>query len=115
MKRARRPSPQTMAVIEALAQEPTVWRYGYDLCQQLGMKAGSMYPILMRLADQGMLETTWAAEAEPGRPPRHLYRLTGTGQALATQLTAAARTSSIATTSAAAPTVARPRLAGEHP
>jgi PadR family transcriptional regulator, regulatory protein PadR len=115
MKRARRPSPQTMAVIEALAQEPTVWRYGYDLCQQLGMKAGSMYPILMRLADQGMLETTWAAEAEPGRPPRHLYRLTGTGLALATQLTAAARTSGIATTSAAAPTVARPRLAGEHP
>ena len=81
-----------MAVIEALAQEPAVWRYGYDLCQQLGMKAGSMYPILMRLADRGMLETTWATEAEPGRPPRHLYRLTGTGLALAGQLAAAATT-----------------------
>jgi PadR family transcriptional regulator, regulatory protein PadR len=81
VKRVRRPSPQTTAVLEALAEEPTVWRYGYDLCQQLGMKAGSMYPILMRLADRGMLETTWATEAEPGRPPRHLYRLTGTGLA----------------------------------
>jgi PadR family transcriptional regulator PadR len=81
VKRVRRPSPQTTAVLEALAEEPTVWRYGYDLCQQLGMKAGSMYPILMRLADRGMLETTWATEAEPGRPPRHLCRLTGTGLA----------------------------------
>ena len=69
MKRDRRPSPQTAAVIAALAQEPEAWRYGYDLCQQLGMKAGSMYPILMRLADRGLLETTWATEMEPGRPP----------------------------------------------
>ena len=90
MNRARRPSPQTTAVIEALAQAPTIWRYGYELCQQLGMKAGSMYPILMRLTDRGLLETAWATDAEPGRPPRHLYRLTGTGLALAAQLTAAA-------------------------
>ena len=106
MKRARRPSSQTTAVIEALAHEPTVWRYGYDLCQQLGMKAGSMYPILMRLTDRGLLETTWATEAEPGRPPRHLYRLTGTGLALAAQLTAAATPGTVTTSSVAtAPTL----------
>jgi PadR family transcriptional regulator, regulatory protein PadR len=117
MNQARRPSPQTTAVIEALAQEPTVWRYGYDLCQQLGMKAGSMYPILMRLTDRGLLETAWATDAEPGRPPRHLYRLTGTGLALAAQLTAAATTPSPtpARGPAAAPTVPGRRLAGEHP
>ncbi|HJY45838.1 MAG TPA: helix-turn-helix transcriptional regulator, partial [Propionibacteriaceae bacterium] len=67
MKRARRPSPQTVAVIEALAEQPAAWRYGYDLCRQLGMKAGSMYPILMRLADRGLLETAWATETESGR------------------------------------------------
>jgi DNA-binding PadR family transcriptional regulator len=117
MKRARQPSPQTAAVIAALAQEPTLWRYGYDLCQQLGMKAGSMYPILMRLADRGMLETTWATDGEPGRPPRHLYRLTGTGLALAASLTAAAKTAGTAPTSGlvAAPRVPGRRLAGEHP
>jgi DNA-binding PadR family transcriptional regulator len=38
-----------------------------------------MYPILMRLADRGLLETAWEADAEPGRPPRHLYRLTHAG------------------------------------
>ena len=41
----------------ALAEDPAVWRYGYDLCQQLGLKAGSMYPILMRLADRELLTT----------------------------------------------------------
>ena len=75
-----------------------------------------MYPILMRLADRGLLETTWATDAEPGRPPRHLYRLTGTGLALATQLAAAAVTSRIATTSASTPVpTAKPKLAGEYP
>jgi PadR family transcriptional regulator PadR len=77
--RTRRPSAQTVAVLLALADDPTSWRYGYELCQQVGLKAGSMYPILMRLADRGLLETTWETDVPSGRPPRHLYRLTGTG------------------------------------
>jgi PadR family transcriptional regulator PadR len=81
--RARRPSPQTMAVLVALAAEPSAWRYGYELSQEIGLKAGSLYPILMRLADRGMLETSWETDPSPGRPPRHLYRLTGAGRALA--------------------------------
>ena len=79
MNDSRRPSKQTAAVLLALAEAPTAWRYGYDLCQQLGLKAGSMYPILMRLADRGLLETAWENDARAGRPPRHLYRLTGLG------------------------------------
>jgi PadR family transcriptional regulator, regulatory protein PadR len=88
--RSRRPSAQTTAVVLALAQAPSTWRYGYELCQQLGLKAGSVYPILMRLADRGMLETSWETDAPAGRPPRHLYRLTGPGRALAAELAAAA-------------------------
>ena len=79
MTRTRRPSAQTVAVLLALADDPTSWRYGYELCQQVGLKAGSMYPILMRLADRGLLETTWETDVPSGRPPRHLYRLTATG------------------------------------
>jgi DNA-binding PadR family transcriptional regulator len=86
MTRSRRPSAQTAAVLHALAEEPTSWRYGYDLCQQLGLKAGSMYPILMRLTDRGLLETSWEADPPRGRPPRHLYRLTGPGVDLAAEL-----------------------------
>jgi PadR family transcriptional regulator PadR len=100
MTRFRRPSAQTTAVVLALAEAPSTWRYGYELCQQLGLKAGSVYPILMRLADRGLLETAWETEAPPGRPPRHLYRLTGPGRALAAELAA----------QAAAPTAGRTGL-----
>jgi PadR family transcriptional regulator, regulatory protein PadR len=90
MKRSRQPSTQTTAVLLALAEDPTVWRYGYDLSQETGLKAGSMYPILIRLADRGLLETAWESDAPVGRPPRHLYRLTDSGIELAAELTATA-------------------------
>jgi PadR family transcriptional regulator, regulatory protein PadR len=80
----RRPSAQTIAVLRALAEEPARWRYGYDLCTQLGIQAGSMYPILMRLAGRGLLDPDWEADRTPGRPPRHLYRLTDAGLEYAT-------------------------------
>jgi len=79
-------SEQAVAVVLAMGAAPASWRYGYDLCQELGLKAGSMYPILMRLADRCLLETTWESDSTSGRPPRHLYRLTGPGRALATEL-----------------------------
>jgi DNA-binding PadR family transcriptional regulator len=88
--RSRRPSAQTTAVLLALAKDPTAWSYGYELCQQLGLKAGSMYPILMRLADRGLLETAWETDAPAGRPPRHLYRLSGPGRAVAAEVAAPA-------------------------
>lgn len=86
MARTRRPSAQTVAVLRALAQQPRAWRYGYDLCQELELKPGSMYPILMRLADRGLLATSWETGAESGRPPRHLYRLTRSGMELVAEL-----------------------------
>ena len=90
MARQRRPSAQTVAVVLALAEDPATWRYGYQLCQQLDIKPGSLYPILMRLADRGLLDATWDTDVPTGRPPRHLYRLTGSGHALATDLAAEA-------------------------
>lgn len=81
MTRPRRPSAQTVAVVSALAVSPAEWRYGYELCQELGIKPGSLYPILIRLADRGLLETSWETDGPTGRPPRHLYRLTGAGRA----------------------------------
>ena len=88
MTRTRRPSAQTAAVLLNLADQPIEWRYGYELCQELEIKAGSMYPILIRLADRGLLETSWETETPSGRPPRHLYRLTASGLALAATLPA---------------------------
>ena len=72
-------SPQTVAVLESLLDAPADWRYGYDLSRETGLKSGTLYPILMRLADNKLMETKWEASPEAGRPPRHLYRLTGHG------------------------------------
>jgi DNA-binding PadR family transcriptional regulator len=79
MVRPRRPSAQTVLVLSALADDPAAWRYGYELGRQVGLKAGSLYPILIRLRDRGLLEATWEDDPSPGRPPRHLYRLTADG------------------------------------
>jgi len=88
VQRNRPPSPQAVNVLLALAADPAKWRYGYDLATEVNLKSGSLYPILVRLADRGLLETSW----EPGvdsRPPRHLYRLTGAGREFVAALAAA--------------------------
>ena len=82
MGRTRAPSAQTIRVLAALAAEPRRWRYGYELATEVGLKSGSLYPLLVRLADRGLLETSWE-QGPPGRPPRHLYRLTPSGRAYA--------------------------------
>ncbi len=81
MTDARRPSAQTCAVLTALAAHPTAWRYGYELGREVALQGGSLYPILMRLRDRGWLEAAWESEPDPGRPARHLYRLTPSGLA----------------------------------
>lgn len=79
MSRARRPSAQTVTVLNALAARPSDWRYGYDLSLEIGLRSGSLYPILVRLAERGLLESQWETDLTRGRPPRHLYRLTELG------------------------------------
>ena len=79
MTRVRRPSPQTVAVLDALAAKASDWSHGYDLCRVLGLKAGTVYPILIRLAERGYVDTAWERAVPQGRPPRHLYRLSAAG------------------------------------
>ncbi len=83
MARALNISRQTRLVLAALLTQPQAWRYGYDLAKETQLKSGTLYPILMRLSDQGLLESEWRAPLQPGRPARHAYRLTNAGAALA--------------------------------
>lgn len=80
MNRSRKLSPQTIAVLEAMANRPSDWLYGLELAKLTGLKSGSLYPILIRLADGALLESRWLEPAEPGRPPRHAYRITAAGR-----------------------------------
>ncbi len=88
--RLRKASPQTLLVLQALLVRAADWRHGYDLTKDTGVKAGTLYPVLMRLADQGLLESEWHPPGRPGAPPRHAYRLTRTGLAYALESTGAA-------------------------
>ena len=83
-------SPQTLALLAALGGQPSAWQHGYALARETGLKSGTLYPILIRLADRGLVEACWQDEPVPGRPRRHLYRLTADGVASATAALAGA-------------------------
>jgi PadR family transcriptional regulator PadR len=73
-----RRSPQTLLVLAEFLESERDWRYGYDISRNTGLKSGTLYPILMRLAEHSLLLTSWETTAE-GRPPRHMYKLTQDG------------------------------------
>lgn len=83
MTRKRRLSPQARLVLAVMLEGSGHWTHGYELSKATGVRSGTLYPLLMRLESQGYLEAQWQASQEPGRPPRHAYRLTQTGAALA--------------------------------
>jgi DNA-binding PadR family transcriptional regulator len=78
-------SAPTLAVLAALCEEPLRWRPGYALAKLTGLKPGTLYPILIRLADRGLMEARWQDEQLPDRPRRHLYRLTTAGLTTASE------------------------------
>ncbi len=90
MPARRDSSPQTHAVLKALRDHPGQWRYGYDIARQTGLKSGTLYPIMARLADRRLLETRWEDDPPVGRPRRHLYRLTAAGEVIAAAVPATA-------------------------
>ena len=93
MTMPRRPhtSRQAIATLGVLYDALPEWRHGYRLMQATGLKSGTLYPLLMRLADGGLLESRWEDSPQAGRPPRQLYRLTAEGQELARARMAEAR------------------------
>ncbi len=66
-------------------------RYGLEILQELETVAGlelaegTLYPILLRLKQDGLLESEWV-EAEAGHP-RKYYRLTAAGRQRAAAMT----------------------------
>ena len=81
----RRPnnSRQARVVLATLLEQSPGWRHGYDLAKATRLKSGTLYPLLMRLSEQGLLESRWRDAERPGLPPRHFYRLSASGVALA--------------------------------
>jgi PadR family transcriptional regulator, regulatory protein PadR len=72
-----------LTLLGVLAERSQQWRHGYDLMKETGLLSGTLYPLLMRMTEQGLVEAEWREPERPGRPPRHAYRLTAKGIALA--------------------------------
>lgn len=74
-------TPYSQRILETLARHPHVL-HGYQLLEMLGMKSGTLYPLLNKLEQQGLIETT-QEDIQPqvvGRPARKLIALTEAGQ-----------------------------------
>jgi PadR family transcriptional regulator, regulatory protein PadR len=78
-----------LAVLGLLDAEP---KYGSQLVDELAVQpaleitAGTVYPLLARLAKAGLVTTQW--QESPSGPPRKYYALTRTGQEQVRQLAA---------------------------
>lgn len=83
MTRTRRPSRQMLLLLTEMSLATSDWRHGYDLMKATGLRSGTLYPLLMRMTEQRLVEAEWLEPAQPGRPPRHAYRLTSKGLAFA--------------------------------
>jgi len=81
----RKLSPQARIVLDALATERD-WLHGYELSRRTGVRPGTLYPLLERLADRGLLEAKWEENLAAGRPRRHAYRITADGDHLRARL-----------------------------
>lgn len=69
----------TSLVLVALSRG---YRYGFDIIEACGLPSGTVYPILRRLEDEGLLRSRWEGvrtARDEQRPPRRYYQLTATG------------------------------------
>lgn len=70
----------TALVLEALA---TGYHHGFDVMDATGLPSGTVYPVLRRLEQEGLVRSRWekAEHAQrEGRPPRRYYELLGAAE-----------------------------------
>ncbi len=94
LQRELRRGTLELLLLRILADEPT---YGYELVSRLKqrsdgrfeIKEGTLYPVLYRLEDAGLIVAEWDPPARG--VPRKVYRLTAAGRERVEELTAAWR------------------------
>jgi DNA-binding PadR family transcriptional regulator len=60
-------------------------RYGFDIAEAVGLRGGTIYPILRRLEEEGLAKSSWERPEigrREGRPPRKYYQLRSSAQPL---------------------------------
>jgi PadR family transcriptional regulator, regulatory protein PadR len=77
MPRPKNASKQTLKVLKHLLGSDDAWMHGYALSKQLGLKGGTLSPLLRRLETCGYLESRWDMHTKG--PPKRDYRLSLAG------------------------------------
>lgn len=70
----------SVRVLQALAGGTP---YGFDIMEVTGLPSGTVYPILARLEEQGLVRSRWepvAAARREKRPPRRYYEVSAAGR-----------------------------------
>jgi PadR family transcriptional regulator, regulatory protein PadR len=72
-------------VLRVLVADPAAPHYGYDLMKAARLPSGTLYPMLARLQQEGLVDSEWEEQRPDagGRPPRKYYRLTAEGARVA--------------------------------
>lgn len=72
----------TLLVLDVIARnavDDPPW--GYRICEDAGLGSGTVYPILDRLEEAGLIEGRWETGQPADRPRRRLYTITSAGRA----------------------------------
>lgn len=80
----RRMSLATAQVLSEMLKRPTDEFYGLELIKATGIPSGSLYPIMMRLEDQGWVTSHWE-DLEEGKRKRKFYKFTPVGERRASE------------------------------
>ena len=70
----------TVLVLEALARG---YHYGFDVIDATNLPSGTVYPILRRFENEGLVTSEWESQdvaQKDQRPPRRYYGLTADGE-----------------------------------
>jgi DNA-binding PadR family transcriptional regulator len=70
----------TTLVLQAIANGSS---HGFDMIDATGLASGTVYPILRRLEQEGLVSARWeqvSIAREQARPPRRYYELTTAGE-----------------------------------
>ena len=76
------PRPLGDTTLQVLAAVRDGARYGLDIVDRTDLPSGTVYPVLARLRDRGLLASRWEDDAvaeREGRPRRKYHEVTGEG------------------------------------
>ncbi len=85
--RKPRLSHQSLKVLRTFMERPPDTLSGADVRRATKLSSGTLYPILIRFEDAGLLTSDWEEidPSEAGRPRRRLYKITGAGIGIANE------------------------------